>query len=100
MFIAMNRFKVNEGKEGDFEEQWRSRESYLPGVPGFVKFALLKGDRQGDYISHTTWQDRDAFMAWTQSESFAKSHRQGSVMGLLEGPPEVSLYEPVLEEAP
>lgn len=98
MFVAMNRFKVNTGKEGDFERQWRERESYLDGVPGFVRFALLKGDAAGDYISHTTWTDRRSFMDWTQSQVFAKAHRQGSVAGVLDGPPIIGLYEAVLIE--
>ena len=98
MFVAMNGFKVNEGREGAFESQWRERESYLDGVPGFVRFALLKGDAAGEYISHTTWKDRESFMAWTQSEAFAKAHRQGSVAGVLDGPPMIGLYEAVLVE--
>jgi heme-degrading monooxygenase HmoA len=100
MFIAMNRFQVTPGREADFEEQWRGRESYLDGVPGFLHFALLRCDRPGEYVSHTTWRDRQAFIDWTASEAFAKSHRQGSVAGLLQGPPEISLYEAVLEQAP
>jgi heme-degrading monooxygenase HmoA len=98
MFVAMNRFKVTPGREADYEEQWRGRESYLTDVPGFQHFALLKGDSPGEYVSHTIWKDRQAFMDWTASEAFAKSHRQGSVVGLLQGPPEVSLYEAVLEQ--
>jgi len=98
MFVAMNGFKVNAGKEGDFEKQWRERETYLDGVPGFVQFLLLKSDAVGDYISHTIWKDRESFMDWTQSEAFAKGHRQGSVAGVLQGPPAISLYEAVLVE--
>ncbi|HUF54001.1 MAG TPA: antibiotic biosynthesis monooxygenase [Dehalococcoidia bacterium] len=100
MFVAMNRFKVNPGKEGDFETQWRERETYLEDVPGFQQFMLLRSDSAGDYISHTIWQDRQSFMDWTQSENFAKGHRQGSLMGVLQGPPEIALYEAVLVEAP
>ena len=98
MFIAMNNFKVARGREADFEEQWRRRESYLRDVPGFVEFALLKSDTEGEYSSHTVWQDRAAFIAWTQSPAFAAAHRQGSVAGLLEGPPQLKLYEAVLTE--
>lgn len=98
MFVAMNRFKVNSGKEADFERQWRERESYLDGVPGFVRFVLLKGDAAGDYISQTMWKDRQSFMGWMESEAFAKAHRQGSVAGVLEGPPVIGLYEAVLVE--
>ena len=96
MFVAMNNFKVNAGREDDFEKQWRERETFLEGVPGFVEFMLLKSDKTGDYISHTTWKDRQAFIDWTQSESFAKGHRQGSVAGVLDGPPVIGLFEAVL----
>ena len=98
MFVAMNNFKVKAGREADFETQWRERETYLDGVPGFVQFSLLKSDHTGDYISHTTWQDRQSFVDWTQSEEFGKGHRQGSLAGVLEGPPMIGLYEAVLVE--
>jgi heme-degrading monooxygenase HmoA len=98
MFVAMNKFKVNPGREADFERVWAERDTYLDQVPGFVHFALLRGDEAGDYISHSTWEDRDAFMAWTQSEAFRKGHAQGSLAGVLAGPPAVSLYEAAITQ--
>jgi heme-degrading monooxygenase HmoA len=98
MFVAMNRFQITPGREEDFERAWRERESYLQGIPGFVQFALLKSDTPGEYISHTIWQDRDAFLAWTQSEAFVRAHRQGSLAGIVAGPPHLSTYEAVLLE--
>jgi heme-degrading monooxygenase HmoA len=98
MFIAMNRFKVVGGKEADFEEIWQGRRSYLKDVPGFVQFALLKSEAGAEYLSHSTWTDRDSFIAWTQSEAFAAGHRQGSLAGILEGPPQVSTYEAIIVE--
>lgn len=99
MFIAMNHFKVAQGKERDFEEIWKNRETYLNDVPGFVRFALLRGDAPGEYISHSTWESRDAFVKWTQSEAFVQGHRQGgSLMGVLDGPPVVKTYEAVIRQ--
>ncbi|HYM15442.1 MAG TPA: antibiotic biosynthesis monooxygenase [Dehalococcoidia bacterium] len=99
MFIAMNNFKVVAGKEEEFERIWKTRETYLQGVPGFLRFALLRGDAPGEYVSHSTWQDRDAFTAWTQSDAFVAGHRQGtSLMGVLAGPPAVKLYDAVLSQ--
>jgi heme-degrading monooxygenase HmoA len=101
MFIAMNNFKISKGREADFETAWRQRESYLATVPGFVRFALLKGDAEGEYISHTSWESREAFLNWTKSEAFVAAHRQGSLAGIVDGPPQVKLYEAVLvEEGP
>ncbi|HLZ69999.1 MAG TPA: antibiotic biosynthesis monooxygenase [Dehalococcoidia bacterium] len=96
MFIAMNRFQIAPGQGKAFEERWATRESYLKDVPGFVGFMLLKGDSEGEYISHSTWRDRAAFTAWTQSPAFSAGHAQGSMAGMLSGPPHVSLYEAVL----
>lgn len=100
MFIAMNRFRVSAGREADFERTWRERKSYLAEVPGFVQFALLRDEGwSGEYVSHTTWRDRDAFLEWTRSDAFAAGHRQGPVTGLLEGPPQLSTYEAVIIDA-
>ncbi len=98
MFIAMNQFKVNAGREADFERIWAERDTYLDQVPGFVRFALLRGEADGEYISHSTWENRDAFIAWTQSEAFRKGHAQGSMAGVLAGPPQVSLFEAALTQ--
>lgn len=77
MFIAMNRFKVKPGSEEAFEKVWRNRDSYLDRVPGFVEFHLLKGPESEDhtlYSSHTVWQSKAAFEAWTKSEEFRAAH--------------------------
>ena len=100
MFIAMNRFRIALGAEEDFEEVWRARESFLSEVPGFLKFNLLRGPQNGDhtlYASHSVWESRDAFEAWTQSENFRKAHAQRSApKGTYLGHPELELFESVL----
>lgn len=99
MYIAMNRFQVVPGKEEDFERIWRERETYLQGTPGFVRFALLKSEMSaGEYVSHSTWRDKEAFMDWMNSPAFAAGHRQGSLAGILQGPPTPAMYESILEE--
>ena len=96
MFVAMNRFQVNPERTQDFERSWRERDTHLATVPGFRAFALLKGDNAGEYISHSTWESRDAFKAWTQSEQFGKAHGQGLNDGVLADHPRVSFYEALL----
>ena len=98
-FIAMNRFTVNPERGADFEEHWRKRESYLNEVPGFMHFSLLRGDEPGQYVSHSTWESREAFEAWTKSEAFRKAHAQARTPeGILVGHPRLELWEAVLEE--
>jgi heme-degrading monooxygenase HmoA len=79
MFIAMNRFRIARGFEEGFEEVWRQRDSYLDEVPGFRDFHLLRGpssDTETLYASHSVWDSRDAFVAWTESDAFHKAHAQ------------------------
>jgi heme-degrading monooxygenase HmoA len=77
MFSAMNRFRVAKGSEADFEQVWLSRDSHLDKVPGFVEFHLFKGREAVDhtlYASHTVWENRAVFEAWTKSEAFRAAH--------------------------
>ena len=98
MFVAMNKFQIAAGREDEFERIWRERESQLHEVPGFIQFALLRGD-DGEFISHSTWQDRAAFIAWTESDHFVRGHRQGgSLAGIVEGPPQLRTYEAAIVE--
>ena len=100
MFVAMNRFQIADGRGPDFERMWRERESHLESVPGFVQFALLKGDEPGDYISHTTWTSREAFMTWAQSDAFRQAHSSRPAEGVMAGHPRAAFYEAVLVETP
>ena len=47
LFIAMNHFQVDPARGAEFEAHWRQRETYLAEVPGFLRFALLRGDEPG-----------------------------------------------------
>ena len=79
MFIAMNRFRIALGREGVFEDLWRNRESSLDEVPGYREFHLLRGPSDDEatlFASHTVWESREAFEAWTKSENFRRSHAQ------------------------
>ncbi len=94
MFITMNRFQIQEGREAEFEEMWRTRESYLHEVEGFVEFRFLRGP-EGEYVSHTTWESREAFERWVGSESFHKAHARAAQTpkDLFKGPAKLSFYE-------
>ncbi len=94
MFVAMNQFRVNSDRAVEFEQAWRQRDSFLDGVPGFLQFHLLKGGTEPDgiqlYASHTMWADEAAFRAWVASDAFRKAHAQGSLSGIIAGPPKLS----------
>jgi heme-degrading monooxygenase HmoA len=100
MFIAMNRFKIALGKESDFVTIWRNRETYLNEVPGFREFHLLQGPSNEEYTlfaSHSTWDSKASFEAWTRSEAFRNAHATaGGSKGLYLGPPQFEGFEVVL----
>ncbi|MEO0484844.1 MAG: antibiotic biosynthesis monooxygenase [Pseudomonadota bacterium] len=91
MYIAMNRFRVTEGNEAEFEAIWLNREVHLTKEPGFVEFHMLRGPAADGitlYASHTVWADEDAFLAWTRSQSFRDAHKgAGSRKALYDGHP-------------
>ena len=99
MYIAMNRFKVVDGSEADFETVWSSRDSHLKEVPGFMEFHLLKGPAREGYVlyaSHTIWADYAAFEGWTKSEAFRAAHsKAGGNKPLYLGHPEFEGFEVV-----
>lgn len=100
MFIAMNRFRIAPGREQEFIDLWRRRESYLDEVPGFREFHMLRGPREEDhtiFVSHSIWESREAFETWTRSEQFRKAHAQaGAAKGIYLGPPRFEGFETVI----
>ena len=102
MFIAMNRFRIRPGQEETFETIWRERETHLDEVPGFVEFHLLRGPENEDhtlYASHTIWQSRAAFEAWTNSDAFRKAHQSaGGARDVYLGHPNFEGFDVVLQQ--
>ena len=100
MFMAMNRFRIAVGREDDFEASWRNRNSYLDNVPGFREFHLLRGPTSDGgtlFVSHSKWDSRESFEAWTESEVFRQAHAQArSPEGTHLGPPTFEGFEVVL----
>lgn len=100
MFVAMNRFRIAPGREEDFVAVWKNRESHLEGVPGFREFHLLRGpgDGQGTlFASHSLWDSRAAFEAWTRSEAFRRAHAgAGASRDLYLGPPQFEGFDAVI----
>ena len=100
MFIAMNRFKIVLGKEKEFEDVWKNRDTHLQGVSGFKEFHLVKGDTNKEhtlYASHSIWNSKNDFVNWTKSEEFRLAHKNsGQHKGLYLGHPDFEGFEVVL----
>ena len=100
MFIAMNRFKIITGKEKEFENIWKSRETHLDKVPGFKNFNLIKGKSNDEftlYASHSIWDSEEAFINWTKSEEFRMAHKNaGNNKHLYLGHPEFEGFNKII----
>ena len=99
MYLTMNRFKVVKDHAEDFELVWKSRDSHLKSVPGFVAFHLMRGPEAEDHIlyaSHTSWDSQEAFENWTRSEAFRMAHKDaGNNKHLYLAPPVLEIFETV-----
>lgn len=104
MYIAMNRFKIHKGSEADFENVWKSRESRLKELPGFIEFQLLRCDTHDEegitlYASHTAWRSKEDFLGWTKSEQFRDAHKNaGERRSLFAGPAHFEGFEVIVSE--
>lgn len=100
MYVAMNRFRIALGKETDFIEIWKNRNSFLKDVPGFKTFNLLQGATNSEFTlfaSHAIWEDEQSFSNWTKSESFRQAHANaGSRKDIYLGPPQFEGFIAVL----
>ena len=99
MYIAMNRFKIVLGKETEFENVWKNRDTHLEGVKGFKNFNLIKGEKKENYSlysSHSTWSSKENFINWTKSDAFRLAHKNaGQHRDLYLGPPDFEGFEVV-----
>ena len=96
----MNRFKIVLGKEKEFEDVWKNRDTHLEDVPGFKEFRLVKGDTNDEYTlyaSHSIWNSKNDFTNWTKSEEFRLAHKNsGQHKGLYLGHPNFEGFEVVI----
>ena len=100
MFIAMNRFRIVLGKEKEFEDVWKNRDTHLKNVTGFKEFHLVKGDTNEEhtlYASHSIWNSKEDFWNWTKSEAFKLAHKNaGQHKNLYIGAPDFEGFQKVL----
>ena len=96
----MNRFKIALNREHDFENFWKNRETHLKDASEFIEFHLVKcktEDTHKLYVSHSTWNTRKDFEAWTKSEAFREAHKGAGQHGeIYLGHPEFEGFEVII----
>jgi heme-degrading monooxygenase HmoA len=100
MFVVCNRVKVNPVHTDVFERLFLSRAHAVDQMPGFRAFQLLRPARPEEwYVVMVTWQSKDHYQAWMQSDAFRQGHSRTGTLpeDVFLEPQKVELYE-VLEQ--
>jgi len=111
-FVAMNRFRVKEGKEAEFEAVFENRESSLKDFEGFAGFTLLRssaiaskggggseafaGENGLNYSTCSIWDCKESWIKWFKDSRKGSSSSPGGMKDLLNGPPSPVFWDGVL----
>ena len=98
MLVVCNRVSVNPGHEAEFEKMFLERDESklqhpLSRQPGFIRNDLLRPMGREPYVVLTYWESREAFEAWTQSESFKEAHGGRPRAEIFAGRPNLEIHE-------
>jgi heme oxygenase (mycobilin-producing) len=81
MITVANRIFVDPAFAARFEDRFRNRAGLVDRMPGFVSNQVLRPVNPGDpYVVLTWWESREAFRAWTESESFREGHARSGTL--------------------
>ncbi len=78
MYVVMNKLTVAPEGAAGLESGFAHSGERMRQTPGCVSFQLLREEEpeseNASYLVITQWQDKDAFLDWTQSEAFRRAH--------------------------
>lgn len=97
MFVVTNRVPVAEGHEAAFEERFRNRAGQIERNPGFVNMQILRPAKPGlPYLVQTTWESREAFERWVDSDDFRQAHADPMPKSAFNGPSAMEMHEVII----
>ncbi|MCC3371705.1 antibiotic biosynthesis monooxygenase [Cohnella sp. REN36] len=79
MIVATNTIKIQSGHADAVAERFKNPKG-VHQAPGFVRMELLKSEEEGydELKVCTTWESREAFDAWVNSDAFKQAHARPS----------------------
>ncbi|BCJ86542.1 antibiotic biosynthesis monooxygenase family protein [Effusibacillus dendaii] len=81
MYVVFNVLQVpQEGKAKMIELFGKSADN-MKQVPGCLEFMFLDSNEEDKQIVYTKWENKEAFVAWTQSEAFRRAHDERRTSG-------------------
>jgi heme-degrading monooxygenase HmoA len=107
--VVTNRIPVASGWEEKFEDRFRRRVHLVDQSPGFLRNEVHRPrrlkldhaaggfvedpDAEAYYEVKTWWRSLDAFLAWTQSPSFAEAHKGRPPAEMFAGKNQLTIHE-------
>lgn len=77
-FVAINYISCAPEYRERFEYLFGSRAQAIDRMPGFIEMMVLKPQKNEDkYLIVSTWENEEAFKAWTGSPEFLEGHKRG-----------------------
>ncbi|QJD86149.1 antibiotic biosynthesis monooxygenase [Cohnella herbarum] len=75
MIVAINTIKIKSGHVGEVVERFKNPKG-VQHAPGFVRMELLieAGEEHDELKVCTTWESREAFDGWVNSDAFKQAH--------------------------
>lgn len=82
MLIVQNRLIAPQVMAQRLEQGFAHSTEGMKAITGFVGFKFLRAEGRPAgiaedevlYIAQTTWQDREAYEAWRDSDAFSRAH--------------------------
>ena len=75
MIVAINTIKIKSGHVGEVAERFKNPKG-VQHAPGFIRMELLTepGEEHDELKVCTTWESREAFDGWVNSDAFKQAH--------------------------
>ena len=90
-FLALSKFKVRNGMEGEVREAFLRRPHLVDGAAGFVRMDVVSPtDDAAEFWLLTYWKDEASFREWHRSHLYRESH-EGIPAGLKLAPESTQL---------
>ncbi len=94
MILVQNHIPVRKEYAKQFEDAFRSSQTDMNNVVGFIRTEILRPVKGNEYIVATYWKSIEDFNQWVGSDKFRSSHSKSSLpRDAFEGQSAITLHE-------
>ncbi|MHB1708124.1 MAG: antibiotic biosynthesis monooxygenase family protein [Thermoplasmataceae archaeon] len=94
MILVQNHLLVRKEYAKQFEDAFRSSQTHMNDVVGFIRTEILRPMEGNEYIVATYWNSLEDFNQWVGSDQFRSSHSKSALpRDAFEGQNAITLHE-------